>query len=303
MRNLGNAMRNKTVRVLLLDDNDDYREAVGKTLELLGAHVSHASDSEKAKELLKQGAFEVIISDINLGNSKPAGDLFITENYDLMKGADVFAVTGYGADRVNRIDELRNLGVPVIEKGAGLLEFLRDVVSSNREKLKKAMEEQVSHALKSGAITRPAEEKVRTRRLRIFLCHSSNDKTSVRVLYRRLRDDGFEPWLDEEDLLPGQEWKREIPKAVRKSDVVVVCLSSAAINKRGYVQKEIKIALDIADEQPEGTIYIIPLRLEECEVPERLSHWQWVDFFKEEGYRRLVRSLETALATFQNLEN
>jgi len=107
----------------------------------------------------------------------------------------------------------------------------------------------------------------------------------------------------EEDLLPGQEWKREIPKAVRRSDVVIVCLSHTAINKRGYVQKEIKIALDIADEQPEGTIYIIPLKLEQCEVPERLSHLQWVDFFKEEGYRRLVRSLETALAKFQNLEN
>jgi CheY-like chemotaxis protein len=302
MRNLGNVMRNKTVRVLLLDDNDNYREAVGKTLELLGAHVSHASDSEKAKELLKQGAFEVIISDINLGGSKPAGDLFITENYDLMNGADVFAVTGYGVNQVNRVDELRNLGVSVIEKDAGLLDFLRKVVSSNREKIKKAVEGQVAHGSQSGAIARPAEEKVNIRRLRIFLCHSSNDKPSVRVLYRRLRDDGFDPWLDEEDLLPGQEWEREIPKAVRKCDVVVVCLSRAAINKRGYVQKEIKIALDIADEQPEGTIYIIPLKLEECEVPERLSHLHWVDFFKEEGYGRLVRSLETGLAKFQDIE-
>jgi CheY-like chemotaxis protein len=303
MGNNGNAIPNKIVRVLLVDDDDDYRQAVGKTLELLGANVSFASDPEKAKELLKEGAFEVIISDINLGNSRATGDLFITENYDLMKGADVFAVTGYGVDRVNRIDELRNLGVPVIEKDAGLLEFLRNVVSSNREKLKDALEGQEANALKGGAVTRPIKENVSTRRLRVFLCHSSNDKPSVRVLYHRLRSDGFEPWLDEEDLLPGQEWKREIPKAVRKSDVVVVCLSSTAINKRGYVQKEIKIALDIADEQPEGTIYIIPLRLEECEVPERLSHWQWVDFFKEEGYPRLVRSLETALAKFQNLEN
>lgn len=302
MENINNAMRGKTVRVLLLDDNDDYREAVGKTLELLGAHVSLASDPKTAKELLKQGSFEVIISDINLGESKPTGDLFITENHDLMKGADVFAITGFGVDRVNRTDELRNLGVPIIEKNAGLLEFLRNVVSSNRERLKKSVEEQVAHALKSGAITRPTEANVSIRRLRIFLCHSSDDKPSVRILYHRLLGDGFEPWLDEEDLLPGQEWEREIPKAVRKCDVVVVCLSRAAINKRGYVQKEIRIALDIADEQPEGTIYIIPLKLEECDVPERLSRWHWVDFFKEEGYQRLVHSLETALAKFQNLE-
>ena len=87
-----------------------------------------------------------------------------------------------------------------------------------------------------------------SRSLRIFLCHSSADKPAVRELYQRLRADGFEPWLDEEDLLPGQDWQREIPKAVRNSDVVIVCLSRDSITKRGYVNKEIKVALDVADD-------------------------------------------------------
>jgi hypothetical protein len=30
--------------------------------------------------------------------------------------------------------------------------------------------------------------------LRVFLCHSSGDKASVRDLYRKLRNDGVEPW-------------------------------------------------------------------------------------------------------------
>jgi TIR domain len=39
-----------------------------------------------------------------------------------------------------------------------------------------------------------------------FLCHASDDKAHVREVYHRLRTgEGFEPWLDEEDLLPGQE--------------------------------------------------------------------------------------------------
>jgi hypothetical protein len=38
--------------------------------------------------------------------------------------------------------------------------------------------------------------------LRIFLCHASEDKATVRVLYRHLIADGFEPWLDEQNLLP-----------------------------------------------------------------------------------------------------
>jgi formylglycine-generating enzyme required for sulfatase activity len=130
-----------------------------------------------------------------------------------------------------------------------------------------------------------------SRSLRVFLCHSSADKPAVRELYRRLHDDGLEPWLDEEDLLPGQDWQRAIPKAVRDSDVVLVCLSRNSINKAGYVQKEIKFALDVADEQPEETIFLIPLKLEECDVPERLSRWQWVNLFNPNGYERLRRAL------------
>jgi hypothetical protein len=129
--------------------------------------------------------------------------------------------------------------------------------------------------------------------LRVFLCHSSADKPAVRELYRRLQADGFEPWLDEEDLIPGQDWQREIPKAVKNSDVAIVCLSRDSVNKAGYVQKEIRLALDAADEQPEDTIFVVPLKLEECRVPDRLSRWQWVNYFAETGYSQLLRAFRT----------
>jgi formylglycine-generating enzyme required for sulfatase activity len=128
--------------------------------------------------------------------------------------------------------------------------------------------------------------------LRVFLCHSSGDKPAVRDLYRRLRNDGFDPWLDEEDLLPGQDWREEIPQAVGKSDVVVVCVSQASVTKEGYVQKEIKYALDVADEKPEGTIFIIPAKLDEhVIVPSRLKQWQWANLYEKDGYERLTRAL------------
>jgi hypothetical protein len=106
-----------------------------------------------------------------------------------------------------------------------------------------------------------------------------------------LRADGYDPWFDEESLLPGQDWKREIIKAVRASDIVIVCLSNKSITQSGYVQKEIKFALDVAEEQPEDAIFLIPLRLEDCEVPERLGRWHWVNYFEESGYDRLRRAL------------
>jgi hypothetical protein len=128
--------------------------------------------------------------------------------------------------------------------------------------------------------------------LRVFLCHSSADKDAVRVLYRQLKADGIKPWLDEEDLLPGQDWKREISKEVCASDIVIVCLSKDSVTKKGFVQKEIKFALDRADEQPEGAIFIIPLKLESCAVPDRLTQFHWVDYFKEHGYGRLMEALK-----------
>jgi serine/threonine protein kinase len=130
------------------------------------------------------------------------------------------------------------------------------------------------------------------RKLRIFLCHASEDKMSVREFYRQLTIDGFDVWLDEEKLLPGQEWDLEIRKAVRASDIVIICLSNNSISKEGYIQKEIRTALDVADEKPEGTIYLIPARLEDCDVPSRLSMWQWVDIFKEREYEKLLRALQ-----------
>lgn len=131
------------------------------------------------------------------------------------------------------------------------------------------------------------------RRLRILLCHSKDDKTNIRSLYDRLSAEKFiDPWLDEKKIVGGQDWDFEIRKAVRESDVVVVCISKSSINKEGYVQKEIRFALDVADEKPEGTIYIVPLRLEKCQVPTRLARWQWVDFFIEDGYDTLLKSLQ-----------
>lgn len=136
------------------------------------------------------------------------------------------------------------------------------------------------------------------RPLRVFLCHSSNDKHTVRTLYQRLLTETIEPWLDEEKLLPGQNWEHEILRAINNSDVVIVCLSHVSINKEGYLQKEIKLALDAADCKPENTIFIIPLKLEECQITERLRRWHYVNYFEgERGYQQLMKALRHRATT------
>jgi hypothetical protein len=130
------------------------------------------------------------------------------------------------------------------------------------------------------------------RPLKVFLCHSSNDKPAVRELYQKLRTEAWiQPWLDEEELYPGQDWNMEIEKAVEAADAIIVCLTKNSIHKEGYVQRELRIVLDFADYKPEGTLYIIPVRLEECEPPRRLRAWQYADYFEGQRERALQRLL------------
>jgi len=140
-----------------------------------------------------------------------------------------------------------------------------------------------------------------TRKLRVFLCHASQDKPAVRELYKRLATESWiEPWLDEENLLPGQDFDVEIYRAARDTDAIIICLSKVSVAKEGYVNKEIRRALDAADEKPEGSIYIIPLRLDDCNPSfERLKKLHYVDYFTPNAHERLLKSLRLRANTLR----
>lgn len=127
--------------------------------------------------------------------------------------------------------------------------------------------------------------------LKVFLCHAHADRAAVRDLYKRLKRDRIEPWLDGESLLPGQNWEHEIHKAILKSDVVLVCLSNAFNEKRGFRHEELKIALKKVEVLSEDDIFIIPVRLEKCETPASLRHLHRLDLFEEGGYGKLLKAL------------
>jgi len=127
---------------------------------------------------------------------------------------------------------------------------------------------------------------------KVFLCYSKQDKSQVKELYQALKEAGLEPWLDEFNLLPGQDWELEIKRAVQTADFFLACLSKNSVDKRGYLQKEIKMGLEILGQMPEGKIYLIPVRLEECEVPDRLRNRHWVDIFVSDGFDKLVAAIK-----------
>src|SRR4029450_12777917 len=137
---------------------------------------------------------------------------------------------------------------------------------------------------------------------RIFLCHATEDKAQVREVYHRLRAiDGFEPWLDEEDLVPGQDWDYEIKRALKTSDFILIFLSRSSLAKRGYVQREMKLALDALQELPEATIHTIPLRIDACDVPQQFQRYHYANLFDSTGFDRIVHAIRAEIVKRRGL--
>jgi hypothetical protein len=88
-------------------------------------------------------------------------------------------------------------------------------------------------------------------------------------LYKDLKNTGLNPWLDEQSLLPGQRWESQIKEAMGKSRYFITVLSRNSVVKKGYVQKEIKAALDILEEVQKSDVYVIPVRIDEIEIADK----------------------------------
>jgi formylglycine-generating enzyme required for sulfatase activity len=126
---------------------------------------------------------------------------------------------------------------------------------------------------------------------RIFLSYAREDEAQVRGVYRRLLDAGFEVWMDTINLLPGQRWQQEIPRAIRRSDFILIFFSKHSVAKRGYIQREFRLALDTLEEMPPEAIHTIPIRLDECQIPEQFHHLQWSDLSEAGEFDRIVQAL------------
>ena len=131
------------------------------------------------------------------------------------------------------------------------------------------------------------------RQLRIFLCHAHEDKEKVEVLYKQLELFGYDPWIDKKDILPGQEWELIIEKQIDNTDAIIICLSAISSVKIGYIQREIRIALKKSDYYMEQDCFLIPVRLDNCEVPYKLQRFNYIDLYNPNGFSMLLAALNS----------
>jgi hypothetical protein len=127
----------------------------------------------------------------------------------------------------------------------------------------------------------------------VFISYAPGDREAAQRLALNLQEAGVRTWLDVNNLLPGQNWQDEIAKAIRSSNAFLLLLSHHVANERGYIQREIRFALDEISQRPTDSAYIIPVRLDDCPVPSDLASLQWVDMFPDwnAGFESILRAL------------
>lgn len=109
----------------------------------------------------------------------------------------------------------------------------------------------------------------------IFLSYSTPDRDAVLAFYEQLDRQGYNVWMDRHRLVGGQKWDLEIKRALAKSTIIVVFLSHNSVDRRGYAQREIKLALEQAETRLADDIYLIPVLIDDdVPIPEQLSQIQ-----------------------------
>jgi len=124
---------------------------------------------------------------------------------------------------------------------------------------------------------------------KMFVSYSHFDKKIVKSVVKELHDLGFDVWIDSRGLRGGSSWRKEIEKAINDCDILLLFMSSRSLKSR-YVQKELRLAVEI--EKP-----IIPLRLEEAQIPHSLNsillEIQWIAYGEKGWKSKLLVALDS----------
>lgn len=128
---------------------------------------------------------------------------------------------------------------------------------------------------------------------KVFISHASEDKERfVTEFAKRLREKGVDAWLDKWEMLPGDSLVEKIfEEGLKEADAVIIVLSQFSVDKP-WVLEELNVS--VINKISKGT-KIIPIVLDDCNVPESLKStlWEKIDDFKyyENSFKRITSSI------------
>lgn len=124
-----------------------------------------------------------------------------------------------------------------------------------------------------------------------FISYTREDYNYATILYNDLKNVGLNPWLDNEDILFGQNGDKEIKKAVNNCRIFLPMFSSRSVEKRSYIRGEFKLGVDTLEEIFEIQTLVIPIRIDNCQIPfDKLSKIHYQDMFPDWdiGFQKII---------------
>ena len=128
---------------------------------------------------------------------------------------------------------------------------------------------------------------------RVFISHASEDKERfVLGFATRLREHGIDAWVDAWEILPGDSLVDKIfEEGIKNARAMIVILSNNSIDK-SWVREELNAGFL---KRLSGKCRLIPVVIDECELPEALRSTVWqripdlADY--EEEFQRIMDSI------------
>lgn len=125
---------------------------------------------------------------------------------------------------------------------------------------------------------------------KVFISHSSVNKPFVRKLAKAIENNGFDVWLDEKELLPGDSLAQRVSEGVMQASAVIVVVSEAAVASRWLAFELNKAAARMVS----GECVVIPVVMESVEkLPPEVEGLLYADFSK--AFKRPMQAVLNAL--------
>lgn len=136
-----------------------------------------------------------------------------------------------------------------------------------------------------------------------FISYVHEDVDAVNQLASVLQAASIPVWKDTENLWVGEDWQQKIREAIESGSLAfIACFSSNSVSKsKTYMNAELNLAVDQIRLMPPGRVWFIPVRLDDCELPNydlggsrTLNSLQRIDLFgpaREASLGRLVAAI------------
>ena len=106
--------------------------------------------------------------------------------------------------------------------------------------------------------------------MKVFLSYSSQDEVKSELLYDALRQAKLDVWFDQEQLIPGDELKPKIAKAISEARIFLACFSPNYVRNFPGSWTEIELKTAIVSEGEERVKKIIPVKLNRLKEGQKL---------------------------------